>query len=176
MLTRLTTFLAIVPVLALSACHIEACGYDKDGDRKWGSCGCSEDDNNSGTNVPSADAIGDGGQGSSDATTSSGGEDAGTLSGTDAASSGTSTDTTTGGGTDVTYNPGVYGCKTNVDCAWTEDCVQAYCRVRCKAACDCHTAEACVAGYCDVPAKPTTTCASDCECTVGMTCVNGLCK
>lgn len=71
---------------------------------------------------------------------------------------------------------GVYACTKNIDCAWSEDCVNGACRVRCKASCECHSAESCVGNYCTAAAPAPKSCVTDCECPSGGQCVGGACK
>lgn len=71
---------------------------------------------------------------------------------------------------------GVYTCKSNAQCAWSEDCISGACLVRCNASCECHAKESCSAGHCSLPVAPASSCKTDCDCPSGKKCMVNVCK
>ncbi len=88
---------------------------------------------------------------------------------------GNSTDSGTISG-DVTLVKGSYACQVNLECAWSEDCVQGSCKTRCAASCDCHSGESCINLHCGIVQEVNIKCLSTCECPVGLKCDTGVCK
>lgn len=77
---------------------------------------------------------------------------------------------------DVTLVKGSYACQVNMECAWSEDCVQGSCKTRCAASCDCHVGESCINLHCGIVQELNIKCLSTCECPVGLKCDAGICK